>query len=668
MRAQEIAVDSLAAGEIEKIRALWKTVAEQKVSISQESFDIKFFQNTSIPSGASTSPIVNLNNVKSELLKRDIGLQANGGFIENLDPGFADLEENLSYRRRFQAGLDWDILRNGLVDNRTKSEILLIENKLEGIKSGYNQKQDFLLEKYYNTRSVFNLHKRFVLQKRLAVIREELPLTENLFFYKYLSRESYLGLLARKSDVEAMSQVYQELPSPFNDLKETALPPVVDINVQEILEYINYASRKDSTIAFSQNIYKLEQNKWNAVSLRTSLKYNYYDISQTSNNRSFLSLGVGLSVPIPMNFKSSGKLNDAKVKVLEESENKKMKARQEETHAFIYDYKYKLKQYQNFKEKQKLYEELLRKERVKEKIDSANFNPIRALEVYDESLKILIEMLDLQQQMNLMLLSFSAKVNMDIGRIVKAYEEPFQDSVNNNTRSIYIWSKAINNYSADFIVEYLKYNQINSAIVAVKSGYKNKVLPVILIKKLAKFDIETEILVGNNDLTDQNIEQYLDSVVFSIPDELLKAVHLDVEPHTQDDWKEKQEKYLKDYIKMLEKAKIFCDKRGMKLNVSIPLHYPVEALNDIYALANEVYIMAYENTSPGFVERKINEELERGRKKTIIALRAKDFETRAGMEAYVSSLKNNIRINKFCYHDLETMLKLDGEVINKEQE
>ena len=75
----------------------------------------------------------------------------------------------------------------------------------------------------------------------------------------------------------------------------------------------------------------------------------------------------------------------------------------------VYEFRYKLKQYNNFYEKHKKYEELLRIERVKEKLQYFEFNPIAALNLLDDILSIEVEMLDLQQQMYLFLLDIIAK-------------------------------------------------------------------------------------------------------------------------------------------------------------------------------------------------------------------------------------------------------------------
>ena len=75
-----------------------------------------------------------------------------------------------------------------------------------------------------------------------------------------------------------------------------------------------------------------------------------------------------------------------------------------------YEYRYKLKQYIGFYEKRQRYLELLRQENVLLKLDPIDFNPIKALGLIDDILKIDIELTDLNQNMYLKLLKFYTKI------------------------------------------------------------------------------------------------------------------------------------------------------------------------------------------------------------------------------------------------------------------
>jgi len=69
--------------------------------------------------------------------------------------------------------------------------------------------------------------------------------------------------------------------------------------------------------------------------------------------------------------------------------------------------------------------------------------------------------------------------------------------------------------------------------------------------------------------------------------------------------------------------------------------------------------MAYENVSEDFIIKKIEEEKSINPSKIILALRAKDFESRDKME----NLFLKLEINKIAYHDLESMTDLDKKSI-----
>ena len=54
---------------------------------------------------------------KLELYQKDYGLSITGSFLQNVDPTIGDLEDNLTYQRRMQAGLEWNILKNATQQN-----------------------------------------------------------------------------------------------------------------------------------------------------------------------------------------------------------------------------------------------------------------------------------------------------------------------------------------------------------------------------------------------------------------------------------------------------------------------------------------------------------------------------------------------------------------------
>ena len=258
---------------------------------------------------------------------------------------------------------------------------------------------------------------------------------------------------------------------------------------------------------------------------------------------------------------------------------------------------------------------------------------------------------------------------VDALTIIKPYQtKELAMPTETQERSIYIWSEAQEKYSADYIDEYLRLNKISTAIVSVRKDGKNKTNATTLLDKLSVHGIHSELLIGSNKLlSDKNPNIYFDSAFVGVPAGAVVAIHLDVEPQATDDWQTNKDKYLLQYVELLKKTKEYCNRKGVKLSVSIPVFFPDETLKEIYALADKVYVMAYEHNDADFILKKVKEEFTLSSDKTIIALRAKDFKNRNEFESLIKELGTNLNTNKFAMHDLETFVKLDEISVGSEK-
>ena len=143
------------------------------------------------------------------------------------------------------------------------------------------------------------------------------------------------------------------------------------------------------------------------------------------------------------------------------------------------------------------------------------------------------------------------------------------------------------------------------------------------------------------------------------------GIHLDVEPHTFDNWSTEKQKLTKQYLEMLGIISTYCKDQNYKLSVSIPLHYGAEVVDKILVLVDEVYFMCYENVKTSYIERKIIPFLDFGKDKIVLALRTEDFNGRVEMEEKISELRELTSIKKFAYHDLRRMISFDRKNIEK---
>ncbi len=673
IKSQGYYKDSLVASKIKTLSDFWGKY--NSISVKQrEYYNLSIlpilFKVQNDANNSNNSYLEKVYDAKINQLKKDIGLSAVGNYQENFAPGFGS-DDDLLYNRRIQAGLDWNILGDGYLKNRYKKQIIENESTINNL----NQKNKISVNDYLQISHriiyTFNEQKIKLLDKRQQIINDKIDIANELYLLKQLPKLEVMQIIQQQVDVSSMYQIYKSYNDQLKNQIDTLINseksfPVFDIDVLKISSFSNQTINDTITQLKLKNI-ELQNKNITQFNLRTQVRYNYYDlVSQTKPSRSFLSAGLILSVPLPLGFRANQNTIEAeKNYILSEQQSNSTKKNIEILNS-IYEFRYKLKQYNNFFEKRKKYEELIRIERVKEKLEDLEFNPITALNLLDELLSIDIEMLDIQQEIYLQLLDITTKnPELELASLTKPYQIP-ETNLQKDTKqkAIYIWSASIEKYSIDYIEEYLRLNNINTAIVSIKKDEKNKEKYNLLFNKLKASNINIEILIGSNKLINNiNTTAYYDSILSGISIKNIQSIHLDVEPHTFDDYQINKEKYLNQYVELLIKSKTYCDSKNLKLSVSIPVFYPENILKQIYTNSSLVYLMAYEHSDPNFIVRKVKEEFLINQEKSVIALRAKDFKDRKEFESITKELSEILNTTKFAMHDFETFVNFDQESV-----
>ncbi|MCE2743552.1 MAG: hypothetical protein LW701_08310 [Fluviicola sp.] len=61
-------------------------------------------------------------SLKSSIYKRDIGLDFNSSLVNNQQIDIVNLDDNLPFKSRIQSGIEWNLLKNGLLQNRKEAK------------------------------------------------------------------------------------------------------------------------------------------------------------------------------------------------------------------------------------------------------------------------------------------------------------------------------------------------------------------------------------------------------------------------------------------------------------------------------------------------------------------------------------------------------------------
>jgi hypothetical protein len=577
-------------------------------------------------------------------------------------------QDDLWFRARYINGVEWDILSGGLVENRRKAQILenelqmkLLENKNSNSgKISYENRNQII---YY-----FNKKKVEVLKMRKDISNKKMDVLTELAESGEI--RTTMLLEAHSSTIEINGQF--NLYASFNDGLKTLLDtnrittkrllPPFDVNVVVLRALSGMQYNPNKMMELQSKSDKLRFNWMNDVSLNSGVRYNYYDRTGNGFNRGFMSMNLTARIPLRVfqtDYLALTHLQEEEVKLdmRQEDELKWL-----ELSNLVYELRYKQKQFSNLLEKQRLHADLLQNFHGLKKIDDPSFQPIEGLNALDEFWAMEIEKIDLLQQMYLKLGEIQEKIpNEAISQYIVPWNgnmsiiESVSDSnyVADN-RSMYLWSKAWMDKSATEIITNVRVWNIQKLLVS--AGGSEAYFPQFkqLVTMAERNELKCQLLIGNNRWLSANITPKLDSVWNKISDLPIEGIHLDIEVHTFDGFHDSPDAFFLLYMNRIREASAFCKIHNLRLEVSIPLTYPSEILQELEMLCDEIVVMAYETKGPKQIQSRIADELIIGKDKISVALRAKDYVSKASMEADYRELKELIKVKNTVLHDYQT--------------
>ena len=602
-----------------------------------------------------------------ELFKRDIGVELTGSYLENINPNWGELEDNITYQRRLQAGVQWNVLQGGFLENRAKARIL--EDRLfrDQIQNNTVTEKNHYLLRFDQTIYVFNVLKISILNERKKQLEQQKTLVNDLVLLKKLRKEELINLESRLAEVQSLLNVYKS----YNDyLTVTADSlildpynlPLIDLDYENMFNMISLQT--DSIMGVHE--YNKYYSWYHEIRLSPFARYNFYDLIGPGN-RSFFSAGFNVSVPLPFNTKLRNEVENEKWKF----DNDRLVTDRISLHEDVlnagYEFRYKLKQFIGFYQKREMFIEQLRIEKVKVRLRDNNIDPMTGLDLYDDLLRIDIELIDLLQNLYLKALKIHSQIpNSDIRQIVKRQSvTAISEHLDNRDRAVYVWSKTFAEFSPEFLAEYAIYNEFDKIVVAA-------IVEDTLRKQRELFmnymDEKTEIhyMLGNNDmLNESDVPWLLNSVVSSYPNTKPDGIHLDIEPHTSPEWSEKRHELLQKYVEFVGKASVWCKQKDLELSISIPLHYEEASINQLFEYCDHIYFMCYENTDIEYINRKIVPFVDNSFDKITLAFRTEDFADRIAMEQRMDQMNAKTQLRSFAYHDLRRIIEFDRKSIEK---
>jgi len=681
--SEDIQRDDLLKGLLEKVDSL--ALSESKKNIypenSSESSISTVHQMLNRISFDTTSYVGSLLqevSAEKEAAKDNLGISFRTGYRENIEEGIFSAGE-IFYLRRFNTGFQWDLLNGGWLDSHKRVEELEVREKI--VERNINiqlANEDY--ERVYNRLIyLFNLQKIDVIQEYLALLNVNLELMQRLHYLDYEPWDRVLELSELKARLQNNLSSFRE----YNKLIEDSLPDsitqyieLLDVAKLPLLRLKIDAVAAANDTAFIHNsltdddLKKLDYNFLRDISLSAFADYNIYDGTGNAldpdrlGGREYFSVGVNLSIPLPINSGEKKKMIEERKLRYINSQKREQFSEQKEIMNIYYEYTYKIQQffqlYKDYQSRQETIDEYI----TLKKLGDSAFSTQRLTNVLLQRYAVVLEMIDLRQQMYLQLIDLNKYlVDQSILEFATTYDVttlfPYKSV---KADGLYIWSETFSEISNQVLLTFL--NELTAKRVYLSTGPDASLRQKAsdFVEKARENLISTHLLVGNNELArTENPQAILQDLATEALELGFEGIHLDVEPHTFSDWESRRTYYEQNYVFMLKIAADIFSSDGLSISVSIP-HFYDSILSDINQNANDITVMVYETKDIDVLIRRIEKESGIFEDKLYVAVRPSDFANFDDLNAFVQQIKTRTGAKEVILHDAGSLLNIEKKI------
>lgn len=609
-----------------------------------------------------------LNERRMDLLDNDLGLNLTASYINNVQDGVFE-NERASYNSNSYVGLEWDILKEGLLQRGAKKRALEKEIRIQDLLEPELRKDEEFSPLYYRIIYTFNTAKIERLGEWAGFLDKYIEAAERLYLYKYYGWEDIIKLKREKALARNMLKNCISFNKAMPDSGrlpsvEAERLPVADMDMQKLASMSADHDVNPGISALEKEKARELDGAVNNIYLRAFARYYTSDMLSESSSDN-MAVGLYFKMPLPYGAKERDRFRAAEDSLTDLSLRKKSIYKLNKLQDVYYEYQYKLNDIYTFSFKKALVEERLRKERVKMRFKDPAYNPLQTMSLLNELYALEFEFLDIKQQLYLKLLeAYRHSANIDLFAALSVVDLNGPVRKFPGVRSAYVWSSSFNSLEDEFLLWYLKNQEIGEIMLSSGENTDQEKIKAFL-HKAGKNSIRVNAMIGGNELLFREKRGSLRAKVEAASLAGFAGVHLDIEPHTFEDWGTKKDIYIKQYLDMLSFVKVLAGPKGMELSVSIPVHLPENSLNGIFGLADRVFVMAYGTKDMAVLKRRLDEELKAGMDKVTIALRPLDFDSRAEFERFLKNVIAELGVERVAVHDIKGLLRIDEININQ---
>jgi len=583
------------------------------------------------------------------------GLIFESGFLYNgydltgeIDPG--------DNRSRLYAGVRWRLLRHGFAESRIGAENTLLEAQIDSIENsllsyGFSgaaitaMSADF----YRNRYILLAAYHRFL--ERLEKIGKELYYNGDLQAHKYQRVQKDI-FKTQKRMVACSTFVFLTLgETPMDTM--VALPATEDPESSEIVRLADSLSR---VVPLFDSLTEMQSVLKDHISLRAQLdlqvKYNVY-----REERFYHGPSAGITFSLPIQSPLQKKEKSLQEKLLRKTAlEARLASLKFQCISLLQSIDMINAKVANAQFKRDMNRSHLQRRESQNVTGGKPMDSFTAYSYVRDIFDAELEVLELRRLKAEKLLALARVLHVDtISQYsVKADTDTLQTTIRKGKRWIYCWAKTVNTTNSDFLIQFLKVKEISGVYIAWSKSIPRDSLKSFVTKAHAA-GLRTQLMLHNiSYLQPGNFTDVITAVEFS--NELgMEGIHLDIEPHQEDNWRENDYSLLHEYSAFVQRVRNFF--QG-PLTAAIPVMYPRTVLEKLAPYLDRVVLMSYGIKTLEDLERRCEDEFQIFNGRYSIGVRCSDFVTERLMEQYIDKVYTRVQNRYFAIHNCREYLTL----------
>ena len=591
------------------------------------------------------------------LIASDRSLEAQGSHLNNFAGSLLE-DDGTFYKWRTNAGIGWNVLRDGMVAKKQRVKQKQLEWEAEKSIEDERIRKEAYQDLYASILYAFNQKKVEVIKNRLQILTQLYDVVHKLFYLRFVHWEEVLDVMSKKTETQLFLKNYSTYLSSVqldSNMKQTDLLelPVFDLVYEKVQE--QGLDTLAQFIAMEKRVQAVEhQFHWSKdVSLNANMRYSYFQGGPGASygQRDFLTGGLTFAVPLSFQKKERGQYKRAKVDRIKTDYQQYYEGMNNEVLNEYYEYQYALKQYVNFYYKKERLGVLIKRAIRKRNLADPDYSPKMVVDKLDELFSVDLEILDIQQKMYLHALKIFQSINAeDVLPFIEVKDYNLFNNQFAGDRTILCPRKDFADLELNYLIELLRFNDFKEVMVQTDGDLDLYLKYAELLDELQDKEMSVRFSVSLSD--DSTSDLSLLRNAWSMA--LTPLLHLDLTGVKSSN-----------LPKILEGVRTLIEFDERSLDVSISIRS-----GDVGSLVESLQSYSSINLvpqSPGEASTVTPDLItlqNMGIENVRPIINPTDFNTRFEMDTFIEELLQHLNVRQVCISNVGGLLDLEAQTIS----